>query len=140
MVAYSFKAFFAPQIVCGLKRQTVRANRKRHALPGEALQLYTGMRTKHCRKILDAVCESVTPVTFWITPNSIDLKVGGARPQDRLSPEEAERLAADDGFAPGAICAIDAVGKTALENMHDFWLREHGVGRFEGVLIRWRAS
>ncbi|MEJ0016825.1 MAG: ASCH domain-containing protein [Acetobacteraceae bacterium] len=47
MVAYSFKRDFAAPILAGIKRQTIRADRRRHARPGEVLQLYTGMRTKH---------------------------------------------------------------------------------------------
>jgi hypothetical protein len=61
MVAYSFKSFFAPQIIAGLKCQTVRADRRRHARPGEAVQLYTGMRTRACHKLVtpDPLCTQV---------------------------------------------------------------------------------
>ena len=52
MVAYSLKPRFIPPILSGAKRQTIRAiSRRRHAIPGETLQLYTGMRTKQCRLI-----------------------------------------------------------------------------------------
>jgi hypothetical protein len=46
VVAYSFRQQFRPPILAGTKRQTIRADRKRHARPGEQLQLYTGMRTR----------------------------------------------------------------------------------------------
>ena len=60
MVAYGFKPFFEPQIIAGLKPQTVRGDRRRHAHPGDYLQLYVGMRTRHCRKIIsDRRCISV---------------------------------------------------------------------------------
>ena len=52
MVAYSFKSQFEEPIVAREKRQTVRGFRKRHARPGEPIQLYVGMRTRNCRKIL----------------------------------------------------------------------------------------
>ena len=48
MVAYSFKRRFREPILAGSKQQTIRADRKRHARRGEALQLYTGMRTTQC--------------------------------------------------------------------------------------------
>lgn len=52
MVAYNFKLQFAFAVVSGEKPQTIRALRKErasHAQPGEALQLYTGMRTATCK-------------------------------------------------------------------------------------------
>lgn len=75
MVAYSFRQRFVAPIQVGLgtiehipgteyapKRQTIRANRKRHARPGEELQLYCGMRTKGCFLIGRARCTSVSGV------------------------------------------------------------------------------
>ncbi len=66
MVAYSFDRRFVPAIVSGAKRQTIRAHRARHARPGETLQLYTGMRTRQCRKIVerDPVCTRIDEVLF----------------------------------------------------------------------------
>jgi hypothetical protein len=48
MVAYSFNPIFVGPILAGTKRQTIRAERKRHARPGEAMQLYTGMMRWWC--------------------------------------------------------------------------------------------
>lgn len=72
MVAYSFKAQFVEPIRAGLglptepqirpKRQTIRADRKRHARPGEELQLYRGMRTRQCFLIGRAACTEVTKI------------------------------------------------------------------------------
>jgi len=59
MVAYSFKAQFREPILAGTKRQTIRADRKRHARLGEALQLYTGMRTRQCKLIGRATCNAL---------------------------------------------------------------------------------
>ncbi|PZR82553.1 MAG: hypothetical protein DI537_36400, partial [Stutzerimonas stutzeri] len=73
MVAYSFHKRFVEPIATGhpatgiVKRQTIRADRKRHARPGEPLQLYQGMRTKHCFKIIaDPVCVAVRPLELFI--------------------------------------------------------------------------
>lgn len=68
MVAYGFKKFFSPQIESGHKRQTVRGNRDRHARPGERVQLYEGLRTQYCRKIIaDPVCTHVVPIEIVVS-------------------------------------------------------------------------
>lgn len=54
MAAYNFQKRFATLIESGDKNHTIRRiGKRRHASPGEAIQLYTGMRTKFCRKLLD---------------------------------------------------------------------------------------
>jgi hypothetical protein len=70
MVAYNFRDKFALDIEQKIKCQTFRPPRKRHAKPGEPLQLYTGMRTKNCRKLLtpDPICKSVKD--WRITPEA----------------------------------------------------------------------
>lgn len=74
MVAYSFQKRFLPKIVAGLepgpwlpgmKRHTMRqprSGRSRHARPGETIQLYTGMRTKHCRQVGRVRCIGLVPM------------------------------------------------------------------------------
>lgn len=64
MVAYSFQKRFVEPIRSGRKRQTIRADRKRHARPGEVLQLYSGMRTNAI-----ATCRISAASVAW---NSID--------------------------------------------------------------------
>lgn len=58
MPALSFQRRFVPAIENGTKRQTIRAERKRPIHVGDKLYLYSGMRTKQCRKIMDTVCIS----------------------------------------------------------------------------------
>jgi hypothetical protein len=122
MVAYSFKATFRAPIITGTKRQTIRADRKRHARPGEQLQLYTGMRTRHCRIIGRAECKRVEPVRIGVADNW--LEVGG---QPRLTDFYfLDAFARDDGFAGG------------WGHMMEFWRREHpNAPVFSGVLIQW---
>ncbi|HEX5933764.1 MAG TPA: ASCH domain-containing protein [Pseudorhizobium sp.] len=137
MVAYGFKAFFAPQIETGVKRQTVRANRKRHARPGEMLQLYQGMRTRHCRKIVpDRPCLDVGRIVIERRRVEIvAIEINGVR----LSDDEIEAFARDDGFAPEQLqgaAGLDSI--FARYNMGMFWSLAHpGDGIFEGALIRW---
>lgn len=51
MVAFNFMPQFAPLVASGTKTQTIRQTAR--AKPGDRLQLYTGQRTKACRKLVD---------------------------------------------------------------------------------------
>lgn len=129
MVAYSFKQRFVKPIEVGLssvslsfdpppKRQTIRAHgKRRHARPGEELQLYYGMRTKQCRLIGRARCISVEPIKIEVFAAAFQIYVGGKN-------VDREAMAQEDGFQDAA-------------DMWSFWEREHGIGTFKGVLIRW---
>lgn len=122
MVAYSFKARFAPPILAGTKRQTIRAERKRHARPGEQLQLYTGMRTRSCKLIGRAPCLSVTSIRLDFQVRRVEsLDTGTAW----TTAEETDAFAVSDGFADWNAMAA-------------FWAAEHpGIDLFSGVMIRW---
>ena len=77
MVAYSFQKRFVSHIQAGLepgpwcpgmKRHTLRQPREGrtpHARPEQVVQLYTGMRTRHCRLIGRAVARVQIPVTLF---------------------------------------------------------------------------
>lgn len=60
MVAFNFKPYFADDVQNGVKLRTIR--QKRRASPGDALQLYTGMMHKNCRKLRDATCTQVSKI------------------------------------------------------------------------------
>ncbi len=69
MVAFNFQRQFVAAVEAGEKKQTIRALRKDDRSPcacGDNLQLYTGMRTKACRKIADAVCTDITCIELAI--------------------------------------------------------------------------
>lgn len=147
MPAYSFKKRFVTPIRIGLglpvrhedadseaatillpKRHTIRAvGQRRHARPGETVQLYCGMRTKQCFKIGEGRCTQVRPISIQVMANEITkIEIEGARLFGTLLQEFARA----DGFA-------DA------QDMRLFWIREHGkrkrtpVINFEGLLIEW---
>ena len=128
MVAYSFKARFAGPILAGMKAQTIRADRRRHARPGEQLQLYTGMRTKRCRLIARVTCLDVTPVRLCFSRHGAAelMEFGGAF----LTPASMERFAQADGFA-------------SVADMAAFWFEQHRRDGdeidFRGVVIAWAA-
>lgn len=127
MVAYSFNKRFAPAIVDGLKTHTIRAERGpkgRHARPGEPVQLYVGMRTKYCQKLLepDPVCERVDAIMILMDETEIlAICINGVY----LHTRELEAFSRSDGFK-------------GLKDMHEFWVKEHGPRNFNGVLIQWR--
>ena len=120
MVAYSFKAQFRAPILTGTKRQTIRADRKRHARPGEQVQLYTGMRTRGCSLIGTAVCAIVLPVRVGVRDRFVAIG------SNFILPDALDGFARDDGFADWLAMAA-------------FWRAEHPDQHwFIGVLIAWR--
>lgn len=144
MVAYSFNPIFADQVANLTKRQTIRADRGRHARPGERVQLFTGMRTRQCRKLVDPdpVCFSVKPVTI-ITVGAWQLDYLGAISVDVpwLTAEEIEAFAIADGFGVDQVgdwkMRMHGVAGSARYNMGAFWHDTHGVDVFRGWLIEW---
>lgn len=121
MVAYSFKRQFVGPILSGIKQQTIRADRKRHAYGGETLQLYTGMRTKHCRAIGTATCVFTVPILLDFPLNRIVQGEAIFQGWHAL-----DTFAHKDGFD----------GWLA---MREFWRENHDVQQWSGVLIRWSA-
>ena len=121
MVAYSFKKQFAAPILDGTKIGTIRNDRKRHARPGEELQLYTGMRTRQCRLVARKICKSVHRIRMGIDA----FRILYIRIDDKDLPDiQWDDFAVGDGFAD-----ISAMGV--------FWMKDHGQGVFTGVWIRW---
>jgi len=114
------------------KRQTIRAVRKVPIKPGDTLHLFTGMRTKGCRKIGEVTCRSLHEIT-------IDHMHGKRLSEDAMptmdwdggwiglyyeDPARFEReLAKRDGFANA-------------REMYDWFERTHGLP-FHGVVVRW---
>lgn len=121
MVAYSFKERFVEPILTGRKAQTIRAVRvSGHAAPGQAMQLYKGMRTRQCRLILRTRCIGSSAVQLRFAP-VIEIHVGG----ERLAVRELDDFARADGFDD-------------FSEMEAFWAASHpNTPVFDGVLIRW---
>ncbi|MFK5980855.1 MAG: ASCH domain-containing protein [Rhizobiaceae bacterium] len=144
MVAYSFNAMFVAQVEAGVKRQTVRAHRKRHARVGEPIQLYQAQRTKWCRKIVDPdpICTNITPIDINVTERghlismiSLDgMKLGLAAQME---------FAKKDGFDPSMHPpeAGNYISTTTpLFLMGQYWLESHGAGLFHMVVIEWEPQ
>jgi len=124
MVAYSFQKRFAPRILDGTKDQTIRAPRANgHAEPGNALQLYTGMRTRQCRLIARTTCADVLPIKIVFRP-VVEIEISGVR----LDADDLDAFARRDGFAD-------------LDDLVAFWSgpKAPEIHRFSGFVIRWTA-
>lgn len=134
MVAYSFKRQFVEPIRWGLglgldvpdgvvapKRQTIRADRKRHARPGEEMQLYCGMRTRGCFLIGRARCATLRSIRLRL--QRYEITVGTSERYHTM--KQLHAFAQSDGFK-------------SYEEMADFWAREHGnTIDWRGVIITW---
>lgn len=120
MCAFDFQPRFVPLIRDGYKRQTIRLWRRRPPLEGEYLQLYTGMRTARCEKIVaDPLCISVLPIFLAFEDGEIaTIEVSGVPLTNR------------DGFA-------QADGFTDAADMAAFWRQHHGTEPFTGMLVQW---
>lgn len=130
MVAYSFAKRFVPPVLAGLepgpwvpgmKRHTLRLPRRGgHAGPGGRVDLYTAMRTKHCRLLgrAPAALQMPVAVSFLGDDFNIRRRAGEAQiadahswalfelihafalsePGTYLGPAAAESFARADGF------------------------------------------
>jgi hypothetical protein len=125
MVAYSFQPQFVPKLQAGEKSQTIRAvGRKRHARPGEMVQIYTGMRTKHCQKLFQSECLSTSAVLIF--PDRT------VQVDDRtLDEQEKADLAVADGFTD-----FDQFMEFFGQN---FSHRDKAENiPFDGILVKWQ--
>lgn len=121
MVAYSYKKRFVAPIEAGLKRQTMRNERKRHARPGEEMQNYYAMRTKQCRLLCKPTCRAVTPVRLNFRRDTVKIE---GRPHI-TGKFNLDAFAALDGFAN-------------WNELKAFWREEHAsMTSWSGVLIEW---
>lgn len=124
MVAYSFKPRFVDPMLKGIKDGTIRTERRhpsRHAMPGDPVTNYIGLRTKRAELILRTVCVASLPVTLMWRPK-VAIVVDDTEWREDLFNQFARR----DGFQD-------------FNDMAAFWREVHpGVDRFVGRLIRWQ--
>lgn len=115
MPALNFLKQFVETVERGHDRQTIRAKRKHPIKRGDRLYLYTGMRTKDCRGLGEAICSEVEPIII-----DGDLVCLSGR---CLKEKERDALARADGFSNYA-------------EMEE-WFNEKYTMPFSGHLIRW---
>ncbi len=124
MPALNFKIQFVPHIRSGRKTHTIRSTRKLPIKTGDTLYLYTGMRTRHCQKIIQSVCLKVEDVlirqrkTFSNdSTERFEVAINGVG----LESDEKQALAYADGFK-------------SFSDMMIFW---QGRLPFIGHIIHW---
>lgn len=130
MGAYGFKLQFAPFVRDGLKTHTIRGKRKNPDKPGSTFYGFTGMRTRHCEKIITA------PVTrledFQLERARV--WVGGVE----LSLSEKDAFAWRDGFRHlNCVTKESMVDLGCFDLMLEFWLKTNKAAEFSGDVIHW---
>lgn len=123
MPALNFKKQFAPRVEDGTKRQSIRAGNRFKV--GDDVHLYTGMRTKACRRLRPVVkCASAEKFEIRITKagvkSYVSFRIGGKKYEDI---HRMRLLAQADGFS-------------GLTDMLMFFDKTHGLP-FKGQLIKW---
>jgi hypothetical protein len=121
MAAYSFKKQFIPYILDGSKTHTIRGKRKHPDKPGATFYGYYGMRTKQCRKLIEAPVLRLEDIRMERARIWID--------SEELDRAEKNTLAWRDGFREGL-----------FDQMLSFWIANHGTTDFHGDLIHWDYS
>lgn len=116
MPALSFNKKFVPHILNGTKKQTIRAFRKNPIKVGNHLFLYTGMRTKECEKIGEAICVAIYKIS--IRTDGITISPNFEVPINQLN-----HYAQQDGFKN-------------WDDMRRWWVLTHDLP-FNGNLIMW---
>lgn len=123
MVSYNFQKQFADDVEYGIKTQTIR--QKERAKKGDRLQLYTGMRTKSCRKLTDAICTDVKPImidAMGITISGRRLLAGSAY-RDEAEDRDND-FAKKDGFE-------------GFSELAEWFSNRYGLP-FHGFITYWR--
>lgn len=117
MGLYNFQKRFVPMIEAGTKTHTIRATRRHADRPGRTLHLYTGLRQPGARLLKRVICTAVQSIVITARQN---VMIDG----ERLSDNQCERLARNDGFA-------------SFKDMMQFW---DGRRPFKGQVIHWSNS
>lgn len=120
MPSLGFSAQFADAVESGSKLQSIRAPRKRPIVVGDWLALYVGMRQPTCRKLGEAIVESVQRIRLGARTDYSAVSLDG----EWLNHVDAFELARADGFADERA-------------MKEWFHKAHGLP-FSGHLIRWR--
>ena len=64
MALINFQKQFVPDVESGKKKQTIRAPRKHPIRKGDALYLYTGLRTRYAKKLKEVKCTGIEDVVI----------------------------------------------------------------------------
>lgn len=117
MPAFNFQPTFADLVESGQKTQTIR--KTLCGKVGDPVYLYTGQRTKQCRKLGEGVVVDVAPVEIVSRPVIRVL-------MSSLDVLYMDSFARNDGFANAG-------------EMFNWFSKQYGLP-FEGWLYRWRLN
>lgn len=121
MALLGYKKRFVKPIQQLLKEWTIRDFRKIPIKPGERLYMYTGLRTKHCKKIGEAICRWTSQIIIHEDSVCID-NYGDAGEfvsfgNDVNDYRSLDWFAAKDGFKD-------------WDDLKAFWYQAHGKDCF----------
>lgn len=104
------------------KRTTIRAMRKRPFKKGDKLYLYTGLKTKNCHKLGEAICTKAELCKMDYKDSELTISMDDRK----LTWEEIIRLANIDGFSA----------------VYDFikWFQDNYGFPFIGQRITWKST
>jgi hypothetical protein len=119
MPSLNFKKQFAGDVESLMKRQTIRQKRRKPIKVRDRLYLFTGQRTKFCRKLGEGYCLSVQDILFEIDNLYVNIYVDNVK----LSMIESFELARADGFE-------------SVPDFVNFFYKNYGFP-FNGDLIKW---
>lgn len=135
-----FKRQFAPFVIDGSKRHTIRAERKDDKVPwiGEPLHLYADPRQKTMELLGRHPCtkaESITILSHFNPSVPILVSIAGVP----LVDDEAAAFLWRDGFREWMKQSIPEGHLIALTAANYFWLKrlKKAGGRWDGHLIHW---
>lgn len=120
MPGLNYQWYFGELVAMRVKPHTIRPYGKRPYKIGDALHHFTGMRTKHCRRIGFDLCTSVRRIT--ITDETVMI----ACPSCLFMVPPLDRFARADGFQ-------------SWEDMRAWFSDRYGLP-FLGQLIQWAPA
>ncbi len=134
MPALNFMKSMAPLVESGAKRQTIR--RPGRFKVGDTIQLYTGQRTKACRKLGKAICTSVVPIVIDFRRTSGEIDVPHVKYNGKLvSDSVLIAIAFRDGFGSPQKNQEERY-REAVARFMAFFEDHYGLP-FEGEIIEW---
>lgn len=157
MPAYSFQQHFVPFVNDGSKSHTIRKRRIRgFAKKGDTLYLYSGLRTKWCKKLRQEICTKAVSI---IITKAGSISISSKRMSDDdyytmlanncavplilikykfnpLSDKQKESLAYRDGFRT-KLAGI--AGISNFQMMMKWWRLTHNLP-FIGDIIYWQPK
>lgn len=119
MVAFNFKKKFAPKVESGEKPSTIRQTKRCDV--GDLIQLYTGQRTKFCKKLGDAVCIGTAKILV-----TEECPYESSNCEGIVKPDVSIPLYEQEGFSNA-------------KEMQDFFREQYGLP-FVGWLHVWRLK